>query len=105
MRISDWSSDVCSSYLPFMGHGQQLDHLAASVTLGHGFEQPFEHEPVRLAREQLVAIGQLQQGHRLTPEAMDHVTVIHHIAMFGSAFRATAWPGHEITAAQEQIEP
>src|SRR3546814_9665041 len=67
MRISDWSSDVCSSDLgPFMGHGQQLDHLAASVTLGHGFEQPFEHEPVRLAREQLVAIGQLQQGHRLT---------------------------------------
>src|SRR3546814_5230101 len=84
MRIRDWSSDVCSSDL---------------------FEQPFEHEPVRLAREQLVAIGQLQQGHRLTPEAMDHVTVIHHIAMFGSAFRATAWPGHEITAAQEQIEP
>src|SRR3546814_7436444 len=81
MRISDWSSDVCSSDLPF------------------------EHEPVRLAREQLVAIGQLQQGHRLTPEAMDHVTVIHHIAMFGSAFRATACPGHEITAAQEQIEP
>src|SRR3546814_3505370 len=88
-----------------MGHGQQLDHLAASVTLGHGFEQPFEHEPVRLAREQLVAIGQLQQGHRLTPEAMDHVTVIQHIAMLGSAFRATAWPGNEITAAQEQIEP
>src|SRR3546814_17601487 len=83
MRIIDWSPDVCSSDLkigklglagPFMGHGQQLDHLAASVTLGHGFEQPFEHEPVRLAREHLVATGQLQRGHRLTPEAMDHVS-------------------------------
>src|SRR3546814_6567350 len=70
LRISDWSSDVCSSDLPL--------------------QQPSEHAPVGLAREELVAIDKIQQRHRFAPKRMDDMAIIDDMAMFAAALGAAA---------------
>src|SRR3546814_13468781 len=42
MRISDWSSDVCSSDLPALGGQACVDHPFARPTVGEGVRQVVE---------------------------------------------------------------
>src|SRR3546814_11486298 len=53
MRISDWSSDVCSSDLPLRGKGQRPEQLRL-VSPGH----EDEGQPARQSRRRIAA------GHR-----------------------------------------
>jgi hypothetical protein len=51
-----------------MREAEQFDHRPARHALGKPLEQPIEHAPIGLAREQLVAVDKVQKRHRLAPE-------------------------------------
>src|SRR3546814_5826224 len=65
MRISDWSSDVCSSDLQFLGSRQRDDIIGESmISLGMARAQPLDHRrvdrPVDLAQQ---LIGEQPAAH------------------------------------------
>src|SRR3546814_8697162 len=55
MRISDWSSDVCSSDLDALGHGVAAQDAAAVDVHQDGVDR-------RVAQQQLEAVGDLRAG-------------------------------------------
>src|SRR3546814_3537092 len=89
MRISDWSSDVCSSDLfrefglagSFVRHCQQFYHLPTSDPFRQCGDEPVEGLTIRLPWEELVTIDQLQERHGFAPQAMDDVPIIDHMAV------------------------
>ena len=54
-----------------MGHGEQLDHGPAGVTLGLYLQEGVKRFGVGLSREDLIAIDQVHQSHRLFAEWLD----------------------------------
>src|SRR3546814_14999071 len=79
MRISDWSSDVCSSDLPIVTTGPhdaiaEVDRAALELVLGHLIQNAIEAspptEPVTLAVStdgERVAIDVIDRGCGMTP--------------------------------------
>jgi hypothetical protein len=63
-----------------MGERQQPDHGAAGLLFGPVGKQRVEGAPIGLAREQLIAIDEIEQRHRLAAQGMDDVTVIDDVA-------------------------
>lgn len=88
-----------------MCHCQQFDHHPAGGAFGQCLDQPLEGPGVGLAREELIAIDQLHQRHRLAAQAVDHMMVIDDMAVRAVASRASARQRHEMGAADEQVEP
>src|SRR3546814_10098531 len=73
-----------------MREAKKLDHCPARDPFGEPLQQPIEHAPVRLAREELVAIDKIQQRHRFAPKRMDDMAIIDDMAMFAAAPGAAA---------------
>src|SRR3546814_13360607 len=79
MRISDWSSDVCSSDLPMAGSGNgtwwnyaliQIREGSARMTQGLTMERP-AHVPEELVRDYPIRLGTITQENpfdRMIPE-------------------------------------
>src|SRR3546814_16857638 len=102
MRISDWSSDVCSSDLR---EAKKLDHCPARDPFGEPLQQPIEHPPVGLAREELVAIDKIPQRHRFAPKRMDDMAILDDMAMFAAAPGAAARTRKTRCAAEDTPNP
>ena len=59
-----------------VGQGQQLDHDAAGLPLRQPFQEGIEGSPIGLAREELVAIDEVEQRHRLAAQRMDDMPIV-----------------------------
>src|SRR3546814_12844331 len=88
-----------------MREAKKLDHCPARDPFGEPLQQPIEHAPVGLAREELVAIDKIQQRHRFAPKRMDDMAIIDDMAMFAAAFGAAARKRKERCAAEEPLKP
>ncbi len=76
-----------------MGQGQQVDHQAAGRFFREPFEQPVEGLPVGVAREELVAVDEVQQRHRLAPQGVDHMAIIDDMRVLARGIGAVRAPG------------
>ena len=67
-----------------MGQRQQPDHGAARSLLAVARQQRLEGAPIGAAREELLAIDQVEQGHGLAAQGMDDVPVIDDVAVLAA---------------------
>src|SRR3546814_8126166 len=74
LRISDWSSDVCSSDLTGAGEQRQVLDRAASASLpSQALHRPQRRPPVEPERAEGVGVGQPGQRAHRQPAAEIHV--------------------------------
>ena len=88
-----------------MSQRQQPDDRAASLLLAVTGEQRFEGAPVGAAREELLTIDQIEQGHWLAAQGMDDVPVIDDVAMLSAGMRSPAAQRCQRRRAEEAFEP
>ena len=91
--------------MPAVGQCQQPDHAPAGVALIEGIKQRVEGAAVGVAREQLIAVDDVQQGHRLAAQGMDEMVIVDHVATAPVAMSATAAQGQQRRGADEQLQP
>ena len=63
-----------------MGQSQQCDHAPTGCALIEGLEQRVEGAAEGVAREQLIAVDEVQQRHRLAAQGMDEMVIVDHVA-------------------------
>ena len=86
-----------------VGQGEKIDHDAAGLPLRQPLQEHVEGSPIGLAREQLVAIDQVEQRHRLAAQRMDDMAVVDDLVVLAVGMRAPARQRHELRAADEDI--
>jgi hypothetical protein len=64
-----------------MSQAQQVHHDLARLTIRVLLAQTLEGMSVRLAREELITVYEVQQRHRFAAQRVDHVAVVNDIAM------------------------
>lgn len=69
---------------------QQTDHGATGMTRRQCGKQPVPGMTECLTREQLVAVNQIEQRHRLPAQGMDDMTIIDHMTA-AAAIGTTLW--------------
>ena len=70
-----------------MRERKQTDHRMAGLLLAPTGQQRRERAGVGLAREQLIAIDQVEQRHRLLAQRMDDVPIVDHMAVLAASLR------------------
>lgn len=88
-----------------MGQRQQPDHGAARPLLAVACQHCLEGALISAAREELLAIDQVEQSHGLSAQGVDDVAVIDDVAMLAVGVRAAAAQGHQCGRAEEAFEP
>ena len=88
-----------------MREREQVDHEAACLLLGQLLEEGVEGSAIGFAREEPVAVDEVEERHRLAAQGMDHVPVIDDLIVLAVRMRAPARQRHEMRAADEQVEP
>ena len=86
-----------------MRERQQPDHGAARRPLAVARQQRLEGAPVRAAREELLAVDQIEQGHGFTAQGVDDVPVVDNMAVLAAGMRSTA--AHLGCRAEKAFEP
>ena len=76
---------------PRVRQRQKRHRGEAGGALPLGVEQRVEGAPVRLAGEQLVAVGQVAQRHGFAAERVDHMPVVDNVARAARARRSVAF--------------
>lgn len=84
---------------------QQSHHHLARGALGQLLAQEVERAPVRFAREELVAVDQAEQRHRLATKGVDDVVVIDDMTVLAIGAAATALERHQQGGSKKQLEP
>src|SRR5271166_270087 len=87
-----------------MSERQQSDDRAARLLFAVTGQQRFEGAPVGAAREELVTIDQIEQGHWLAAQGMDDVPVIDDVAMLSAGMRPPAAQRRQRRRAEEAFE-
>ena len=87
-----------------MGKGQEGHREAAGLALGEPLQGHLEAAPVGIAREQGVAVDQVEQRHRLLFQGMDNVAVVDDVDMGARLARPPARQGQVAGAAEEEFE-
>ena len=67
--------------------------------------QRLKRPPVSRAREQLIAVDQIEQGYRLFAQGMDDVPVVDHLAALALRHRLAAPECDDVRRAEEAFEP
>ena len=89
-----------------MSERQQADHNAAGLLLALLGQQRREGADIGATREQLIAIDQIDERHRLLAQRMDDVTVVDHVAVLAVALRRPAPPqSQQLRGAEEALKP
>src|SRR5260370_32815055 len=78
---------------------------AARPLLGVGGQQRLEGALIGTAREELLAIDQVEQSHRLAAQGMDDMPVIDDLASLAAGMRATATQAHPRRRTQQAFAP
>ena len=84
-----------------MGQREQRHRVAAGGPFALGGEQGLEGAAVGVAREQLVAVDEVAQGHGLAPQRVDHMPVVDDVAVAAVRPRPAARQRHERRRAEE----
>ena len=84
---------------------QEADHRAAGFLLAAGGQQHLEGAPISAAREELLAVDEIEQRHRLAPQGMDNVPIIDDMTVLAVGPRAAAAQCHQRRRAEEAFEP
>src|SRR5271163_3779714 len=106
-----WSRSACSARASFglagafMRERKNPHHDAAGRPLTETREQGLERQSEHPAREELVAIDQVEQRHRLAAQRMDDVTIIDDMAMSAARLGAAAPQGENRRRALKAFEP
>lgn len=58
-----------------------------------------------MAREELIAIDEVQERHRLAAERMDHMAIVDDLAVLAVGMGPPAGQRHQGSAADEHLEP
>jgi hypothetical protein len=89
----------------FMGDGEEFDHDPAGIPGRCLLEHVLECLAISVAREELAAVDEIEQSHRLAAQAVDDVAVVDDMAV--PAVRP--WPAarecHQRGGGEEQLEP
>src|SRR6202040_478129 len=89
-----------------MSERKQADHCPAGLLFALLGQQRLEGAGISAAREQLIAIDQIEQRHRLLAQSMDDVTIVDDVAVLAAALRRpTAPQSQEGRGAEEAVEP
>ena len=72
-----------------MSERKQADHGAAGLLLALLGQQRLEGAGISAAREQLIAIDQIEQRHRFPAQRMDHVMIVDDVAVLAVRGRPT----------------
>src|SRR5260370_42199015 len=87
-----------------MGERQEIDQQPAGRLHGARFEQPVEGPPIGLAREELVAVDEIEERHGFAPQRVDDVAIIDDMTVLAGAGGTATRQGHERRAADEELE-
>ena len=88
-----------------MSERQQSDDRAARLLLAVTGQQCFEGALIGAAREELLTIDQIEQGHWLAAQGMDDVPIIDHMTVFAAGMRSPAAQRDQRRRAEETFEP
>ena len=77
-----------------VGQRQEINHQAARRLFRKLFEQPIKCQPIGLAREQLLAIDEMEQRHRFAPQGMDDMAIVDDMAVLAGGGAPTR-QGHQ----------
>ena len=89
-----------------MSERKQADHGAAGLLLALLGQKHLEGVGISAAREQLIAIDQIEQRHRFPAQGMDHVMIIDDVPVLAAPLRRSTTPqGQELRGAEEALEP
>src|SRR5882724_5504460 len=88
-----------------MSERQQPNHGAARLLLAVTGQQRFEGALIGTAREELLTIDQVEQGHRLAAQGMDDMPAIDNMAVLAAGMRPPAAQAHQWRRAEEAFEP
>ena len=89
-----------------MSERKQADHGAAGLLLALLGQQRLECAGISAAREQLIAIDQIEQRHRFLAQRMDDVMIVDDVAVLAAPLRRPTTPqGQELRGAEEAVEP
>jgi hypothetical protein len=88
-----------------MGERQQADHGAAGVLIAVRGDERCEGVGVGAAREQLIAIDQVDERHRLPAQGVDDVSVVNDVAVpVASLWWAGTLQSEDVRCAEEAVE-
>ncbi len=87
-----------------MRESQEIDHQLTGRFFSELLKQPLESQPVGIAREELVAVNEIEQRHGFAAQRVDDMAIIDDMTMFAGRGGAPARQRHEGRAADEQIE-
>src|SRR5689334_1976258 len=88
-----------------MSERQQADHCAAGVLVAVTGQQRFEGALIGAAREELLAIDQIEQSHWLAAQGMDDVPVIDDVPMLAVGVRVATAQRHQRRRTKKAFEP
>src|SRR5207237_8312385 len=87
-----------------MRERKRADHGAAGLLLALLGQQRLECAGISAAREQLLAIDQIEQSHRLLAQRVDDVMIVDDVAMLVAALRRpTTTQGQQLRRAEEAV--
>ena len=87
-----------------MSERKQVDHCAAGLLLTLLGQQHLECAGISAAREQLIAVDQIEQRHRFLAQRMDDVMVVDDVAVLTAPLRRPTTPqGQELRGAEEAL--
>ena len=75
-----------------MREREQADHGATGLLVALPGQQHIECAGISAAREQLIAIDQIEQRHRFFAQRMDHVMIVDDVAMLTAPLRRPTTP-------------
>jgi hypothetical protein len=84
---------------------QQLDRDLARPLVAHFGAQRLEGFAIGLTREQLIAVDQIRQRHRLLAQRVDHVPVVDDVTTLAIGDRLPPSERHHWRRANETVEP
>src|SRR5215467_4405420 len=88
-----------------MSKRQQSDDCAARLLLAVTGQQCFEGALIGAAREELLTIDQVEQGHWFAAQGMDDVPIIDYMTVFAAGMRSPAAQRDQRRRAEETFEP
>src|SRR5262245_15369905 len=88
-----------------MSQRQQSDDGAARLFLAVIGQQCFERALIGAAWEELLTIDQIEQGHWLTAQRMDNMSIIDHMTVFAAGMRSPAAQRDQRRRAEETFQP
>ena len=88
-----------------VGEREQVDGDPAGLSFGQRGPQRLEGVPVGVAGEELVAVDEVEERHRLAAKRVDDVAVVHDLVVPAVREGPSARQRQEVRAADQDVEP